>query len=279
MIISASRRTDIPAFYSQWFYNRVKAGFVKTRNPRNFNQVREIDLAPAAVDEIVFWTKNPIPMLDRLNELDDYNCRFQFTITPYDKDLEPGLPPKAALLAAFRRLADKFGADRMVWRYDPILVNARYTADYHARAFGQMARQLQGAARKVTISFIDMAYRGAKTNIKELALTDFPPTAQIDLAVKLAGVAQDHGMTMDACATPLNLAPHGILSARCIEAIGFNAPKDKNQRPLCGCAASIDIGAYNTCKTGCRYCYANYNPKTVEGNFGRHNPLSPFLVD
>ena len=279
MIISASRRTDIAAFYSQWFFNRIKAGFVMTRNPRNPNQVRKIDLGRDAVESIVFWTKNPIPMLGRFNELDGYNCRFQFTITPYGKDIESNLPPKAELLSAFGRLSEKIGADRIVWRYDPILINAKYSADYHMRAFEKMAKELQGFTRKVTISFIDTDYRGVAANLKELALSDFPLQTRVEIAAKLAEVARGFDMAMDACAVPFDLTQYGIRPARCIEADKPDTAKDKNQRPLCGCAASVDIGAYNTCKTGCRYCYANYNPRTVAGNFRRHNPQSPFIKD
>ena len=126
MIISASRRTDIPAFYAEWFFNRIKEGYVLVRNPMNYHQVSKISLSPAVVDGIVFWTKNPLPMMTRLDELREYPYYFQFTLTPYGKEMEPGLPSKkAVLIPVFRELSRKLGPDRLVWRYDPILLNPR----------------------------------------------------------------------------------------------------------------------------------------------------------
>jgi len=169
MIISASRRTDIPSYYSEWFFNRIKEGFVFARNPMNFRQISRIKLTPDVVDGIVFWTKNPIPMLERLGELKEYMYYFQFTVTPYGKDVEPNLPKKnSELLTGFKRLSDTIGTDRIVWRFDPIFINNKYTLDYHIQAFEKIAEELHDYTRKVTISFIDVDYRGVKSNIQEL---------------------------------------------------------------------------------------------------------------
>ncbi len=286
MIISASRRTDIPSYYSDWFYNRIKEGFVLVRNQMNFHQVSKINLAPGVVDALVFWTKNPLPMLNRLGELKDYAYYFQFTLTPYGHDVEPNLPSKSdVILPAFKRLSDTIGADKVIWRYDPILINDRYTLEYHVHAFGKIAEVLRGYTRKVTISFIDYDYRGVKSNIKELALSDFPPEAQVKLSSQLAQIACSHSLAIDTCAERIDLQQYGIEHARCIDdkllaellGCGLSINKDKNQRLECNCAASLDIGMYNTCRSGCRYCYANYSPKAAHGNFVIHNPISPLI--
>jgi len=286
MIVSASRRTDIPSHYSDWFYNRIKEGFVLVRNPLNFHQISKIILTPEAVDGIVFWTKNPIPMLDRLEELKEYMYYFQFTITPYGKEVEPNLPPKNdTIISAFKRLSDKIGADRVVWRYDPILINIRYQNDYHIKAFGKIAAELHDYTRKVTISFIDVDYRGVKRNIKELELLPFPTMIQEKLSSQLADIARSYGLLIDTCAERIDLQQHGIEHARCIDDRLFTKllgcplkiDKDKTQRLECGCVSSIDIGMYNTCKNGCRYCYANYDRNTMIENFAKHNPLSPLI--
>ena len=266
MIISASRRTDIPSYFSDWFFDRIAEGFVHVRNPMNFKQVSKIDLTPTAVDGIVFWTKNPIPMLDRLEELNSYMYYFHFTITPYGKDIEPKLPSKNALIKAFQYLSDRIDTDRVIWRYDPILINSKYTVDYHIHAFGKIADALHPYTKKVVISFIDTDYKSVKRNIKALALSNFSEEMKIRLAIKIAEIANNYGLTIEACATPLNLAEYDINPSRCIDSSLFSKllgyelgiKKDKGQRPECGCAVSRDIGSYNTCENGCMYCYANY---------------------
>ena len=143
MIISASRRTDIPNYYSEWFFNRIKEGYVLVRNPMNISQVSKISLSPDVVDGIVFWTKNPLPILDRLEELREYTYYFQFTLTPYGKDVEPNVPSKNDLIIpSFRKLSERIGKERVVWRYDPILFNDKYTMDYHIKYFKALAAKL-----------------------------------------------------------------------------------------------------------------------------------------
>jgi hypothetical protein len=252
----------------------------------NFHQVSRISLAPDVVDGIVFWTKNPIPMLDRLDELENYMYYFQFTITPYSKDIEPNLPSKNdEILLAFKKLSSIIGADRVIWRYDPILISEKYSADYHIRAFEKIARELCDYTRKVTISFIDDDYRCVKNKIKGLGLLDFPYETQAEFGSQLAEIAHNYGLVIDTCAEKIDLQKYGIEHARCIDdrlltkLLGYNlnVDKDKMQRLECGCVTSIDIGMYNTCRNGCRYCYANYSNNTIDGNFAKHNPVSPLL--
>jgi len=252
----------------------------------NFHQISKISLAPDIVDGIVFWTKNPTPMLDRLNELSAYMYYFQFTITPYGKDIEPNVPSKSdVIIPAFKKLSDVIGAERVIWRYDPIYISEKYPIEYHIHAFDKIADGLQGCTRKVIISFIDVDYRGVKSNIKELALHDFTSAAQFELSSQLAKIAQGHGLLIDTCAEGIELKKFGIEHARCIDnrlfenllGCSLNIDKDKNQRLECGCVASVDIGMYNTCRNGCRYCYANYSQGSVITNCEKYNPLSPLI--
>lgn len=285
MIISASRRTDIPTYYSEWFYNRIKEKFVLVRNPMNIHQVSKIDLSPNAIDGIVFWTKNPAPMIERLNELKDYCYYFQFTLNSYAKEVEPNLPLKNdVLLTTFQRLSDKIGADKVIWRYDPIFLNKDYTIDYHIEYFEKLAKRLKDYTRKCTISFIDL-YRNTARNVKGLELSEMTFADKRKLAQDLSKIALSYGLKIDTCAEDIELGEFNIAHAKCIDAklieeiSGFrmNVEKDKNQRLECGCVASVDIGMYNTCRNGCKYCYANYSSNTVNDNFKRHDPNSPLI--
>lgn len=285
MIISASRRTDIPTYYSTWFLNRLRDGYVLVRNPLNVHQVSRISLSPEVVDGIVFWTKNPLPMLDKLDRLRDYVFYFQFTLNSYGREVETGIPGKNdVILPAFLRLSDAIGPDRVIWRYDPIFLSETYTMEHHIRYFEELARKLSRYTRKCTISFIDM-YRKTRKNVAGLALSDFPVEKRDELAGKLAQIAHSCGLEIDTCAEGIDLEKYGIHHARCVDdrllekLIGcpLNVGKDKNQRPDCGCVDSIDIGAYDTCKNGCLYCYANDSATAVKTNAGKHDPASPLL--
>lgn len=286
MIISASRRTDIPTYYSDWFLKRIKAGYVYVRNPMNPHQVSQINLSPEVVDGIVFWTKNPTPMLDRLVELNDYMYYFQFTLNSYGVDVEENIPNKSkVVIPAFQRLSDSIGPDRVIWRYDPIFLSKVYTVDYHIRYFEELAKRLSPYTRKCTISFLDL-YRNTEKNIAILAPDKFPVERQTQLAKILAEIAHSYGLRIDTCAEEIDLSQYGIEHAKCIDNCLFGQllqcpleiKKDKNQRLGCGCAESVDIGAYNTCQNGCKYCYANYSSKAVYMSSKNHDPDSPLLT-
>ena len=283
MILSASRRTDIPTYYSDWFLKRIKAGYVYVRNPMNPHQVSQINLSPEVVDGIVFWTKNPTPMLDRLVELNDYMYYFQFTLNSYGVDVEENIPNKRkVIIPAFKRLSDSIGPDRVIWRYDPIFLSRLYTVDYHIRYFEELAKRLSPYTRKCTISFLDL-YRNTEKNIAILAPDKFPVERQTQLAKILAEIAHSYGLRIDTCAEEIDLSQYGIEHAKCIDDCLFGQllqcpleiKKDKNQRLGCGCAESVDIGAYNTCQNGCKYCYANYSSKAVYMSSKNHDPDSP----
>ena len=285
MIISASRRTDIPAYYADWFFNRIREKFVYVRNPMNPHQISEVPLSPEVVDGMVFWTKNPLPMLGRLDELRDYPYYFQFTLTPYSTDIEKNLPSKnEVLIPAFQKLSSMIGRQAVVWRYDPILLSPRYTMAYHIKYFRLLCDRLADYTEKCTISFLDL-YRNIDRRISALGITA-PSSQQMDeLAACFSEIAKQHGIYLDTCAEEVNLGRYGIRHASCIdrerlERIGnytLDIGKDTGQRAACGCIASIDIGGYNTCKNGCVYCYANFNQILVENCCAGHHPDSPLL--
>lgn len=286
MIISASRRTDIPAFYSQWLLNRIRDGYVYVRNPMNHHRISKISLTPDGVDGIVFWTKNPLPMLDKLHFFHEYMYYFQFTLNSYGRDAERHVPSKNnVIIPAFQRLSDMIGPDRVIWRYDPVFLTETYTVAYHMRYFEKLARRLAPYTKKCTISFLD-SYKKIERNMAALGQVGLADEEQTRLATGLAEIARSCGLRMDACAEGGALCRHGIDRARCVDGRLFerllhcplSAKKDKNQRPECGCMESVDIGAYNTCGNGCRYCYANYSEKSVTANRGRHLPGSPLLI-
>jgi hypothetical protein len=285
MIISCSRRTDIPAFYSDWFFNRLREGYVLVRNPMNSKQVRNVSLTPANVDCLVFWTKNPAPMLDKLHLLHDYKYYFQFTLTPYGKDIEPHLPPKTQIIDTFLKLSDKIGTQRILWRYDPILLCEGVNIEYHLDHFEWLAKRLSNYTGKCIISFIDL-YRHVQTKLSSISISP-PDESEIKiLAKKIAQVASANNIIVETCAEKVELANLGIKHSSCIdeclisELIGtkLKIEKDKNQRGLCGCASSIDIGEYNTCSHKCCYCYANSSQKTIEKHLSLHNVKAPLLV-
>lgn len=285
MILSVSRRTDIPNYYSEWFFNRIKERFAYVRNPMNPHQVSRIDLSPEVVDCIVFWTKNPKPIIKRLDELAGYDYYFQFTLTGYGKDVERNLPDKKKeLIPVFQELSAKAGRERVIWRYDPIIFTRRYTPEYHLKAFGQIAGSLQGCTEKCVISFVDL-YAKNKKGMETLGAFEIEKAELMEFAGEISKIARENGMSTGSCAECLDLDQCGIEHNSCIDRTliekitgsRLQAAKDKNQRPECGCVESVDIGTYNTCKNGCIYCYANGSEENIAKNCSIYAPESPIL--
>ena len=272
MIINTGQRTDIPAFYADWFANRLKEGFVLVRNPYNPGSVTRYRLTPDVVDCIGFCTKNPEPIL-----------KYMETITPYGKEIEPHVPNKLKVMESFKRLAEIVGSDCIGWRYDPVFISEAYPAERHLRAFEYMAREFSGYTQTAVISFIDL-YEKTKRNFPEAK----PVTAEDRLAIGKAFVetGKKYGMTIRPCAEGNELAQFGADCSGCMtlsmyeKAIGhrLKAPKQTSARKECACCLGGDIGAYNTCGHLCRYCYANYDADTVRKNILRHDPRSPLLT-
>ena len=285
MIISASRRTDIPTYYSEWFFNRLREGYVLVRNPMNARQISWISLSPEAVDGIVFWTKNPVPMLSRLGELEPYPYYFQFTLTAYGRDVEPNLPGKnGVLIPAFQELSRMAGRERVVWRYDPIFLSDRYTVEYHCRYFRVLAAKLGEYTEKCTVSFLDF-YRSTARNMRSLHIREMTAAQQREMMERFSEIAGEYGLYIDTCSEAISLEDLGVSHASCVdrerlERIGgyrLKAGRDRNQRKECGCAASVDIGAYDTCGNGCLYCYATDSPPRAAERVRAHRPDSPIL--
>lgn len=284
MIISASRRTDIPAFFSDWFIQRLSEKYAYVRNPMNIHQVSKINLSPDIVDCIVFWSKNPSPIINKLSKLREYMYYFQFTLNAYGKDFETGLPSISTRIHTFQTLSSNIGKNRIIWRYDPIIINDTYSIDWHVKQFEYLANQLYEYTDKVTISFIDL-YTKISGNIKNKNIYELSYIQKEIIAGKFAEIAHSHNLRIDTCAEDIDLSAYGIDHARCIDdklisnllGCSLDIEKDKNQRLECGCIASIDLGLYNTCQNGCVYCYANHNSTVRQQNFQKYDPFSPLL--
>ena len=293
IVLSASRATDVPAFYADWFMRRLRAGFFRWANPFNAAQVQTVSVAKTRA--IVFWTKDPAGIEPHLDELDRRGLHyyFQYTLNDYEAEsLEPGLPALAARIDSFRRLADRLGPDRVVWRLDPLLLTDRLGVpellDRAARLMAQLARHV----RKLVFSFADIAaYPAVRRNLARagIAARELAPAEMDEFARGLAALNRAYGLALATCAEEIDLAAHGIAHNRCVdgellarlgpddaallEFLGSRAArKDPGQRRACGCLASKDVGRYGTCPHGCVYCYANASRAAAERNFRAHRP-------
>ncbi len=283
VILSASRRTDIPAHYADWFMRRLRAGEVLTRNPLNPTQLRRVPLSPETVDCVVFWTKDARPLLPLLPAMDEMGYRFciQWTLTPYGPELEPGFADKAGILEAFCEAGRRWGRLRLLWRYDPILVNDTWTVRAHQEAFARLCQRLGPYTETVTVSFVDLYAK-----LKSPLVRAPSPEETAELAEFIGQTARAHGLRAQACCEALDLRPCGIAKASCIDrallericGCELDLKPDKNQRPGCGCYASVDIGMYDSCPSGCVYCYANRSRAAVEKNRLRHDPEGALLL-
>ena len=285
MIIQTGMRTDIPAFYSEWFINRIKEGFVLVRNPYNPVQVTRYSLSPDVVDLISFCTKNPSPMLDKMDHLDPYGQYWFVTITPYGKDIEPNVPDKQKVMDDFKRLSEAVGINSIGWRYDPIFTDSVRTAEWHIGKFKEMARDLAGYTKTCVISFIDI-YKKVERNFP--GISPVKQEDRIRIGKVIIEIAGEYGMTVRPCAEGNYLAGYGADCSGCMTVKTYETALDahldvpkraKNQRDgECACLLGTDIGAYDTCGHLCRYCYANTDPLLVQENMRRHDPASPFLL-
>ena len=294
MIISVSRRTDIPAFYSEWFHHRIEAGYCLTPHPFNRNKIYEISLAPEDVDALVFWTKNPAPMFPLLPELDQrgFQYYFLYTLNHYPAPLEPNLPPLDDRLAAFETLSRTIGLHRVIWRYDPIIISNRTGPEYHRRVFSRLCQDLQGLTNKVITSVLS-PYAKTRRRLTALETQGFvfdwtagdspnlPP-----LLRDLEAQARRCGMQLTLCAPTGPVKDSGLPLGACIDGDLINRLKstdsffrpDLGQRDTCRCVVSKDIGINDTCLHHCPYCYATVSEKAAEANHARHDPASPLLV-
>ncbi|MEI8186173.1 MAG: DUF1848 domain-containing protein [Chlorobiaceae bacterium] len=289
MIISASRRSDIPAFYGDWLLHRLQAGEVLVRNPMQSKQVSRISLSPDQVEAIVFWTKNPANFLPRLPEIDrlGYDYYFLFTLTPYDAALEPGVEDKHSIIEIFRRLSRLIGPEKVVWRYDPVILTDVYTPAWHAASFHKLAKELSGYTERCIISFFD-EYRKLRIRMSNICYTMPDKVLMAEIAERFADSAGRTGIALYTCSQDIDLSQCGIMHSRCIDSdlVGritgrpiTGAKKDSKQRKNCGCVESRDIGSYNTCTHGCLYCYAVTSHAKACTARQTFDPDSPMLCD
>jgi hypothetical protein len=292
VIISASRRTDIAAFYGSWFMNRIRAGFCTVPNPMKPRQVSRISLLPADVDAIVFWTRNPRPLFPHLAELDRRGFRyyFQVSLLGYPRAIDPKSPGVAAAVAAIRELSCRIGAERVIWRYDPIVFSDLTPPQYHLEQFNRLANQLSGATRRCVISAVDV-YRKLAGRLKTLqdtpaAFTPVDDRALHVLLEQLARSAEARGLEITSCAEAEDWTPWGVRPGKCIDGALLNRvfglqlsdKKDLRQREACGCVESRDIGMYDTCTFGCVYCYATTSFERARDRLARHDPEATSLI-
>lgn len=283
MIINTGCRTDIPAFYSKWFINRIKEGYVYVRNPYYPKQITKYILDPKVVDCIDFCTKNPEPMLKHLDEISHFKQFWFITITPYGKDIEPNVPDKDKVIISFQKLSQKLGNNLVGWRYDPIFLNKEFTIEKHIKSFEYIAKKLKGYTNYCTISFLDL-YEKVKRNAPDLR----PPSKeeQIILAKEFVKIGKRNNIEIYSCCESTFLKEFGINTSGCRnqklveKSIGYklNYPKTNNKRNKCNCLMGNDIGAYDSCGHLCKYCYANTNKNNVIQNMKKHNPASPLLI-
>ena len=284
MIINTGGRTDTVQYYTEWLLNRFSQGYVLSRNPLFPNKVTRYELTPDTVDCVVFCSKNYKPILPRLHEITDrFNTYFHYTITAYGKEIEPGVPNIEESMETLIRLSEIVGKGRVAWRYDPVLLTKEYTIKRHLETYERMAKVLSPYIDRCIFSFVEM-YKKLQSNMPELI-----PLTQADqqqLAERFGAAAAKYRMPIQTCGTNGDFTRFGIQSSGCatLSILGnandceFKNLKHKGLREGCHCIESRDIGAYDTCLNGCKYCYANKSPQKARENYRYHNPDSPILL-
>ena len=281
MILNVSGRTDIVAFYTDWFLNRYKDGFVDVRNPFNQKLVSRIYFED--VDLILFCTKNPLPIINRLKEINK-PIIFHVTITPYKKDIEPNVPSKSKIIESIKELSKIVGIDNLVIRYDPIFLSDKYTTEYHIKAFKRLCSLLNGSVNKIIVSFID-DYKNVRKNEKSLKYRLFTENDYKVIGENFSKIAKENNMTVQTCFEERNLMEYGFVKGECLShelAYKLTGKTYKNwtarKERKCNCVQMVDIGVYNSCKHFCKYCYANFDEKQVNNNYLNHDKSSSLLI-
>ena len=284
MIINTGQRTDIPAFYSKWFINRIKEGYVLVRNPYYPTIVTKFLLNPDVVDVIGFCTKNPRPMFPYLDELKDFGQFWYVSITGFGNDLEPNVPPIDQVIEDFKFLSNKVGKNAIGWRYTPIIVNNKYTKEYHIKMFEHIASKLDGYTSLVAFGFVDI-YPKLEKNHPEIKDTN--DETKIEIAKAFMNIAKKHHMDLRLCSKEKWLANYGVDIDGCMRVKDYEnsiaskldiKQKMEARKNYCACYLSNDIGSYNSCMHLCKYCYANGNEMTIRKNYKEHDDNSPLLI-
>ena len=278
MIINTGSRTDTVQYYSDWLLKRFKEGFVYSRNPLFPNIVTRYELNPNILDCVVFYSKNYEPILDRLTEITDkFNTYFHYTITAYGRDIEPNVPNIDESIETLIKLSKIVGKQRIAWRYDPILLTKKYTKQVHYNTFNYMSKRLSPHIDRCIFSFVDM-YKKLETNMPEIIILN--NNDKIEIAKNIGSIAKKHNMIIQTCATIEDFKQFGILQSGCMTSeilgnannITFKKVRHSGNRQGCKCIENRNIGDYDTCPNGCKYCYANKNPQIAQENYKKHNP-------
>ena len=281
MILMVSGRCDIVAFYTKWFMNRYHEGFVDVRNPFNPKLISRINFQD--VDLILFCTKNPLPIIPYLKDIKK-PILFHITLTPYHSDIEPNVPDKKDIVIAIKQISKIIGKDNVYVRYDPILLNDRYTIEYHIKAFDKMCSKLNGFVKHIIISFVDI-YKNVKNNSKYLNLKEITDDDVKIIGKAFGESACNNDMTIQTCFEDYDLTKFGFIKEDCLGAtLAYKLTgklfdiQTARKEKKCNCVKMVDIGVYNTCKHLCRYCYANFNELEIDNNIKKHNPNSSLLI-
>lgn len=283
MILFVSGRCDIPAFYAEWLFHRFEAGYVDVRNPFNPHQISRIPLDEANIDALIFCTKNPLPLLKRIDKI-PFPSMYHITITPYHQDIEPNVLDKKTIIQAVKTLSAQVGKERVVVRYDPILLTERYTIEYHKKAFASLAAQLQNDISMIIVSFVDY-YKNTKANFKAMQMKNMNQGDMEELAKIIGAIVQQYHIPIQTCGEELDFSLYGIKQGACVSQQlmeqllnhPYELPKGKPPRN-CKCLPFVDIGDYNACAHLCKYCYANYDEKEVHTRMKLHDPYSSVLL-
>lgn len=278
MILFVSGRTDIIAFYTEWFLNRLKEGFFDVRNPFNPKLVSRIYLED--VDAIMFCTKNPLPIIKHLKSINK-PILFHVTLTPYKEDIEPNVPAKTKIIEGIKEISKMIGIDNLFLRYDPIFLNEKYNLAYHQQAFQKMCTLLDGYVKQIIVSFLD-DYKNVRKNQNVLKAQELTKNDLKKIGLSFSKIAKDHNMTIQTCFEEETLTEYGFIKGECFSkemAYKLTGKEFKKWTARkCECVSMVDIGAYNTCHHLCKYCYANYDEKNVEQNIEKHDPNSSLLI-
>lgn len=280
MILNVSGRTDIVAFYSKWFLNRLKEGYVDVRNPFNPNLISRINFED--VDLILFCTKNPIPIIDKLDDI-KIPYIFHITITPYKNDIEPNLPSKSDIIEAVKKISTTIGIENVYVRYDPIFISEKYNVEYHIKAFTKLCSLLKGYVKTIIVSFIDN-YQNVRKNLPYLKYRSFTEEDYKLIGENFSKIAKNNNMVVQTCFEERNLTEYGFTKGECMsKELAFKLTGKTYKKwqarkgNACNCVELVDIGMYNSCNHLCKYCYANYDEKKVNENFKNHDVNSSLL--
>lgn len=282
MILNTGGRTDTVNYFSEWLLNRFAAGYAYSRNPFHPDVVNRIDLNPKTIDVVEFCSKNYRPILSRLHEITErFNCHFHYTITAYDKDIEPNVPGIDESIETLRDLSAQVGKEKIIWRYDPVLLTGKYTIERHFATFDYMAGRIAPYVSRCVFSFVVW--------YKKLHLPELQPISgqQKELIAKgLGEMAAKRHLYIQTCGTKESYEQYGIHHSGCMtravyeHSLGLHFKKvaERGNRPGCRCMESRGLGDYNTCLNGCRYCYANYDHEKARENYRLHDPESPLMI-